>query len=181
MLSTRMQDLEASREDGRVVGSPQHSYRPQVCHLLWYILTSPYFLPLSCPHSLLSLSSPRCWVTGAVVGPSHWHTHKHTHIQYKPHYTCKGFGWTHILTTFTFPDLKLIPVWDEYHVIFRNWKKRLESFKLCVWNLETMFWTWVPARVRAFLCGVCKFSPCLRGFPPGAPPSSHSPKACMLG
>ena len=26
------------------------------------------------------------------------------------------------------------------------------------------------------LCGVCTFSPCLRGFPPGAPVSSHSPK-----
>ncbi|XP_056147070.1 surfeit locus protein 2 isoform X2 [Lampris incognitus] len=26
------------------------------------------------------------------------------------------------------------------------------------------------------VCGVCMFSPCLRGFPPGAPVSSHSPK-----
>ena len=26
------------------------------------------------------------------------------------------------------------------------------------------------------LCGVCTSSPCLRGFPPGAPVSSHSPK-----
>ena len=31
------------------------------------------------------------------------------------------------------------------------------------------------------LCGVCTFSPCLRGFPPGAPVSSHSPKMCRLG
>ena len=31
------------------------------------------------------------------------------------------------------------------------------------------------------LCGVCTFSPCLRGFPPGAPVSSHSPKMCELG
>jgi len=26
------------------------------------------------------------------------------------------------------------------------------------------------------LCGACTFSPCVRGFPPGAPVSSHSPK-----
>lgn len=75
MLSTSMQDLEASPEDGWVVGSPRHSYLPQVGHLLWCILTSPHVLPLSRPHSLLCLSSLRCWVTGAVVGPSHWHTH----------------------------------------------------------------------------------------------------------
>uniref|UniRef100_A0A8C4S8W4 Uncharacterized protein n=1 Tax=Erpetoichthys calabaricus TaxID=27687 RepID=A0A8C4S8W4_ERPCA len=31
------------------------------------------------------------------------------------------------------------------------------------------------------LRGVCMFSPCLRGFPPGAPVSSHSPKTCRLG
>ena len=31
------------------------------------------------------------------------------------------------------------------------------------------------------LCGVCTFSSCLRGFPPGAPVSSHSPKMCGLG
>ncbi len=31
-----------------------------------------------------------------------------------------------------------------------------------------------------FLCGVCKFSPCLRGFPPCAPGSPPS-KTCMLG
>uniref|UniRef100_A0A8C4SJK1 Mothers against decapentaplegic homolog n=1 Tax=Erpetoichthys calabaricus TaxID=27687 RepID=A0A8C4SJK1_ERPCA len=30
------------------------------------------------------------------------------------------------------------------------------------------------------LRGVCMFSPCLRGFPPGAPVSSHSPKTCRL-
>jgi len=30
-------------------------------------------------------------------------------------------------------------------------------------------------------CGVCTFSSCLRGFPPGAPVSSHSPKMCGLG
>ena len=28
-----------------------------------------------------------------------------------------------------------------------------------------------PGRSGAFLCGVCMFSPCLRGFPPGAPVS----------
>jgi len=28
---------------------------------------------------------------------------------------------------------------------------------------------------------VCTFSPCLRGFPPGAPVSSRSPKMCGLG
>jgi len=28
------------------------------------------------------------------------------------------------------------------------------------------------------LCGVCTFSPCLRGFPPGAAVSCHSPKMC---
>ena len=32
-----------------------------------------------------------------------------------------------------------------------------------------------------FLCGVCMFSPCLRGFSPGTPASSHRPKTCMLG
>jgi len=32
----------------------------------------------------------------------------------------------------------------------------------------------------ALLCGVCMFSPCQRGFPPGAPASSHSPKTCRL-
>ena len=31
------------------------------------------------------------------------------------------------------------------------------------------------------VCGVCTFSPCLRGFPPGAPVSSHNPKMCWLG
>ena len=31
------------------------------------------------------------------------------------------------------------------------------------------------------LCGVCTFSSCLRGFPPGAPVSSHNPKMCGLG
>jgi len=33
----------------------------------------------------------------------------------------------------------------------------------------------------AFLCGVCMFSPCMRGFSPGTPASSHCPKTCMLG
>jgi len=28
---------------------------------------------------------------------------------------------------------------------------------------------------------LCTFSPCLSGFPPGAPVSSHSPKMCGLG
>jgi len=31
------------------------------------------------------------------------------------------------------------------------------------------------------LCGVCTFSLCLNGFPPGAPLSSHSPKNVQLG
>jgi len=31
------------------------------------------------------------------------------------------------------------------------------------------------------LYGVCTFSPCLRGFPPGALVSSHHPKMCGLG
>ena len=31
------------------------------------------------------------------------------------------------------------------------------------------------------LCGICTFSPCLRGFPLGALVSSHSPKMCGLG
>jgi len=31
------------------------------------------------------------------------------------------------------------------------------------------------------LCGVYTFSPCWRGFPPGAPVSSHSPEMCGLG
>ena len=30
------------------------------------------------------------------------------------------------------------------------------------------------------LCGVFTFSPCLRGFPPGAPVSSHSPKDVLV-
>ena len=33
----------------------------------------------------------------------------------------------------------------------------------------------------AFLCGVSMFSPCMRGFSPGTPASSHHPKTCMLG
>ena len=32
-----------------------------------------------------------------------------------------------------------------------------------------------------FLCGVCMFSPCKRGFSPGTPASSHSPKTCKMG
>merc|ERR1711980_625 len=35
--------------------------------------------------------------------------------------------------------------------------------------------------VGALLCGVCMFSPCQRGFSPGTPASSHSPKTCNLG
>ena len=31
------------------------------------------------------------------------------------------------------------------------------------------------------LCGICKFSLCLCGFPPGAPVSAHSPKMRGLG
>ena len=38
-----------------------------------------------------------------------------------------------------------------------------------------------PRAGRAFLCGVCMFSSCLRGFSPGTPASSHSPKTCMIG
>lgn len=34
---------------------------------------------------------------------------------------------------------------------------------------------------EAFLCGLCMFSSCQHGFPLGAPVSSHSPKACILG
>ncbi|MED6267298.1 hypothetical protein CHARACLAT_010727 [Characodon lateralis] len=30
-----------------------------------------------------------------------------------------------------------------------------------------------------FLHGVCMFSPCMRGFSPGTPASSHSPKTCL--
>ncbi|KAF7655381.1 hypothetical protein LDENG_00056990, partial [Lucifuga dentata] len=34
---------------------------------------------------------------------------------------------------------------------------------------------------RAFLCGVCMFSPCLRGFPLGTPASSHLQRhACQV-
>ncbi|KAF7664099.1 hypothetical protein LDENG_00189080 [Lucifuga dentata] len=33
-------------------------------------------------------------------------------------------------------------------------------------------------RGRAFLCGVCMFSPCLRGFPPGVPVSPTIIKTC---
>ena len=32
-----------------------------------------------------------------------------------------------------------------------------------------------------YMCGICTFSLCLRGFPPGAPVSSHTPKMCGLG
>ncbi|KAF7648729.1 hypothetical protein LDENG_00152480 [Lucifuga dentata] len=39
----------------------------------------------------------------------------------------------------------------------------------------------IPSLSRDFLCGVCMFSPCLRGFPPGAPASSHLQKTCMSG
>uniref|UniRef100_A0A3Q2Z6C4 ETS domain-containing protein n=1 Tax=Hippocampus comes TaxID=109280 RepID=A0A3Q2Z6C4_HIPCM len=37
----------------------------------------------------------------------------------------------------------------------------------------------IPA--PGFLCGVCMFSPCLCGFSPGTPVSSHIPKTCMAG
>ncbi|MED6253040.1 Regulator of microtubule dynamics protein 2 [Ataeniobius toweri] len=37
------------------------------------------------------------------------------------------------------------------------------------------------SRPGAFLHGVCMFSPCMRGFSPGTPASSHSPKTCLLG
>merc|ERR1712212_763341 len=37
-----------------------------------------------------------------------------------------------------------------------------------------------PGRSRSFLCGVCMFSPCLRGFPPGTPVSPTIIKTCML-
>ena len=37
----------------------------------------------------------------------------------------------------------------------------------------------IPALVDC-LCGVCTFSPCLCGFPPGAPVSSHSPKDVLV-
>lgn len=33
----------------------------------------------------------------------------------------------------------------------------------------------LKSRVGASLCGLCMFSPCVRGFPPGSP--SHSPKS----
>ena len=33
----------------------------------------------------------------------------------------------------------------------------------------------------AFLCQVCMFPPCLCGFSPGFPASSHSPKTCRTG
>lgn len=33
----------------------------------------------------------------------------------------------------------------------------------------------------SFLCGVCMFSSCLCGFPPGTPASSCSPKTCIWG
>ena len=29
--------------------------------------------------------------------------------------------------------------------------------------------------------GLCMFSPCMRGFSPGTPASSHRPKTCLLG
>ena len=39
----------------------------------------------------------------------------------------------------------------------------------------------LPAGAGAFLCGVCMFSPCMRGFSPSTPASSLRPKTCMLG
>ncbi|KAF7651003.1 hypothetical protein LDENG_00117480 [Lucifuga dentata] len=36
----------------------------------------------------------------------------------------------------------------------------------------------IPGRGRAFLCGVCMFFPCLRGFPPGASVSPIVTKTC---
>ena len=35
-------------------------------------------------------------------------------------------------------------------------------------------------RPGSLLCGVCMFSPCLRGFSPGTPVSSHIPKTCSF-
>ncbi len=37
-----------------------------------------------------------------------------------------------------------------------------------------------PGWGRTSLCGVCMFSPCLRGFPLGTPASFHSPTTCRL-
>ncbi|MBN3283070.1 NACC2 protein, partial [Polyodon spathula] len=37
------------------------------------------------------------------------------------------------------------------------------------------------AYARICRCGVCMFSLCSHGFPPGTPVSSHSPKTCWLG
>ena len=37
----------------------------------------------------------------------------------------------------------------------------------------------IPALVHC-LCGLCMFSPGLRGFPPGAPVFSHSPKDMLV-
>lgn len=40
------------------------------------------------------------------------------------------------------------------------------------------FGVWISA--SAYRCGVCMFSPCMRGFSLGAPVSSHSPKTCCV-
>ena len=64
-------------------------------------------------------------------------------------------------------------------------------FLICVSMGGTVVWWLAPSPhskrvagsipgVGALLCGVCMFSPCQRGFPPGAPASSHSPKTCRL-
>ena len=53
---------------------------------------------------------------------------------------------------------------------------------MVVWWLAPLlrgFQFHVPAGV--FLCGVCMFSPCMRGFSPVTPVSYHCPKTCMLG
>uniref|UniRef100_A0A7N8WUW9 Solute carrier family 6 member 22, tandem duplicate 2 n=1 Tax=Mastacembelus armatus TaxID=205130 RepID=A0A7N8WUW9_9TELE len=65
------------------------------------------------------------------------------------------------LRFFTLSSTLLVPLWMLYHYC-------LTARRSLVCN-------------PAFLCGVCMFSPCLRGFTPGTPVSSHRPKTCMLG
>lgn len=78
--------------------------------------------------------------------------------------------------------------WNTFYLFPRSWTDK-------DWNRETWFLlsgrrrgaatsrknrSWIRLLGGAFLCGVCTFSQCLCGFPPGAAASPHSPKVCRL-
>jgi len=64
---------------------------------------------------------------------------------------------------------------------FNHTKGRSSALKINVNNAHIVILIQVRSPAGAFLCGVCMFSPCMRGFSLDTPASSHCPKTCMLG